>query len=289
MLRQIKDSGNVYIDETPLKLQVKGKGKLQKAYMWTLVGGKKADPPNRVYWFAENRKQDNAFDLLKGFKGVFHSDKYEAYVNLSKKPELTWQVCWAHIRRKFEEAQSGDLNFRDLILRKIRYLYMFERIAWSRCETKRLRIRKEKEAPIIDEIISAVKERVENGQPLPKSNFSRALNYFYSLIPHLKTYLYYPYARMDNNVAERALRSLVIGRKNWLFVGSTEGGYSTAVLLSLVQTCRAIGINPREYLEDVMRRFHGHPANRLSDLLPEQWAANKQKKTVKALPLHLVS
>jgi transposase len=288
MLKQIKDSENVYIDETPLKLQVKGKGKLQQAYMWTLVGGKKGDPPNRVYWFAENRKQDNAFDLLKGFKGVFHSDKYEAYVNISKQPEIIWQPCWAHVRRKFEEAQSGDLEFRKMILRKIRYLYMFERIAWSRCEKERLLIRKEKEAPIIDEMISAVKERVENGQLLPKSNFSKALNYFYGLIPNLKSYLSHPYARMDNNVAERAFRPLVIGRKNWLFVGSSEGGWSTAVLLSLVQTCRALGVNPREYLEDVMQRFYAHPANRLSELLPEEWAASKLQKPVKTLPLHLV-
>ena len=81
---------------------------------------------------------------------------------------------------------------------------------------------------------------------------------------------------MDNNTAERAVRPLAIGRKNWMFVGSPKGGKAAAVLLSLVQTCRALDINPQEYLEDVMRRIMDHPANKLSELLPDQWALSKE-------------
>ena len=194
--------------------------------------------------------------------------------------------CWVHIRRYFEEAKSGDLEFRKMFLRKIRYLFMFERVAWARGEKERLRIRREKEAPIIDELIAAVKEKVKEGNVLPKSKLAMALNYFYGLIPYLKNYLEHPNARMDNNVAERAVRPLAIGRKNWLFVGSMKGGQSAAVLLSLVQTCRGLGVNPRDYLEDVMRRFYSHPANRLSELLPEQWAAQQQPPT-KTKPIHI--
>jgi transposase len=286
MLQQIKESRMGYVDETPLKLQVKGKGKLQQAYMWVLAGGQSADPPHRVYWFAENRNHQNAFDLLEGFSGVLHSDKYGAYIQLAKRDEIIWQACWAHVRRKFEEVESGDLAFRKMMLRKIRYLYMLERVAWTRSEKERLCIRKEKEEPIINELIAAVKAKMEEGKLLPKTKFRKALNYFYSLIPHLKSYISEPNARMDNNVAERAMRPLAIGRKNWLFVGSIQGGRSTAVLLSLVQTCRGLGINPREYLEDVMRRFHSHPANRLAELLPNQWAAKRQQAPIKTKPLH---
>lgn len=88
----------------------------------------------------------------------------------------------------------------------------------------------------------------------------------------MKNYTLYPYARLDNNVAERAVRPLALGRKNWLFVGNEISGEATAILLSLIQTCRGLGINPREYLEDVMRRLMSHNAQKISELLPDQWA-----------------
>ena len=192
---------------------------------------------------------------MEGFEGIFHSDKYGAYKQLAKRKGVLWQPCWVHIRRRFENAQTGDLEFRKMFLRKTRYLFMLERVAWNRIEEERLRIRKEIEAPIIDELISAVNKKIAAGGTLPKSKFSEALNYFHDLIPYLKNYHHHPNAKIDNNVAERAMRPLAIGRKNWLFVGSMKGGQATAVLLSLVQTCRGLGINPREYLEDMMRRF----------------------------------
>lgn len=103
-----------------------------------------------------------------------------------------------------------------------------------------------------------------------------ALGYFSGLIPHLKNYTKYPWARLDNNVAERAVRPLAVGRKNWLFVGSKTGGESAAVILSLVQTCRAIGVNPQMYLEDVMRRIMAHNSKKLYELLPDNWSKSHQ-------------
>ena len=284
---QIKASKNVFCDETPIKLQVKGKGKLQQAYMWVLAGGNENDPPDRVYTFYENRKHQNAYDLLENFQGVLHSDKYGAYQTLAKIIGVLWQPCWSHIRRKFEEAQSGDSEFRDMFLRKVRHLFMLERVAWSRSPEERLRIRKGKEEPIIDALIKATKEKLLEGTVLPKSKFGIALNYFYGMIDYVKTYIEHPYAHLDNNVAERTFRTLAIGRKNWLFVGSLQGGEATAILLSLVQTCRARGINPREYLEDVLRRFQSHPYNRLSELLPKEWAAAQQQPPPERKPLHI--
>jgi transposase len=106
---------------------------------------------------------------------------------------------------------------------------------------------------------------------LPKSKFREALGYFSGLIPYLKNYIYHPFARLDNNVAERAIRPIAIGRKNWLFVGNEDGGEASGIALSLIQTCRSCGINPRDYLEDVMRRINDHPFNRLDELLPDNW------------------
>ena len=123
----------------------------------------------------------------------------------------------------------------------------------------------------IDELIDRIKKRLSAGIILPKSKFKEALGYFCSLIPYLKNYTQHASARLDNNPAERAIRPLAIGRKNWLFFGSTESGEAAATLLSLTQTCRALNINPRTYLEDICRRIMGHSANKLHELLPDEW------------------
>lgn len=276
MAQTILKSGNVFIDETPVNMLAPGKGKVQQAYMRVLVGGQSKDPPYRVYEFYENRKHSNASDLLKGYDGVLHSDKYGAYEALANAQQFTWCPCWSHIRRKFFEAETGDPQFRKWILRKIRYLFMFEKVAWARSPEERLRIRHEKEQPIIDELIAAVKKKLIDGKILPKSKLREALGYFCGLIPHLKNYLKHPFARLDNNVAERAVRPLAIGRKNWLFVGNEDGGDAAAIAYSLIQTCRALEINPREYLEDVMRRLMGHSINQLHELLPDHWKASRE-------------
>lgn len=96
-------------------------------------------------------------------------------------------------------------------------------------------------------------------------------------MPYLKNYTKYAFARLDNNVAERAIRPLAIGRKNWIFFGSEDGGEAGATLLSFVQTCRGLGVNPREYLEDVFRRLMGHSAKNLEELLPDRWLAARNQ------------
>ena len=272
MTEKILESNNVFVDETPIRMLEPGKGKTHTAYMWVLVGGKSADPPYRIYNFRTSRQHQHAADLLKDYRGVLHSDKYGAYEVLANQKRLIWSPCFVHIRRKFFEAEDGDLEFRNWVLRKIRYLFMYEKVAWARSENERLRIRQKKESPIIDELIEAIKDKLYKGNYLPKSKFREALGYFCGLIPHLKNYHLHPWSRLDNNIAERAVRPLAIGRKNWLFVGNKAGGEAAAVIFSLVQTCRGLGIPPRDYLENVMRRLMSHPINKLSELLPDQWA-----------------
>ena len=271
MLSKILESGNVFYDETPIRMQAPGKGKTHQAYMWVLVGGQSSNPSYRIYDFQLNRCHHHAAKMLENYHKVLHSDKYGAYEALANKKQLIWCPCWAHIRRKFIEAESGDPEFRKWVLRKIRYLFMFEKVAWARSEEERLRIRQEKEIPIIDCLIAAIKERLINGKILPKSKLKEALGYFCGLIPYLKNYTQHAFARMDNNVAERAVRPLALGRKNWLFVGNEDGGESAAIIFSLVQSCKTFGVNPREYLEDVMRRLMSHNSQELHELLPDLW------------------
>lgn len=275
MLEQILNGKNIHIDESPVKLQ--NKGKCKQAYMWVVAGGGTENPPYRIYEFRENRCHDNVLDILKGYRGGLHSDKYAAYQRLAERKIITWHPCWSHIRRKFKESESGDCDFRDWVIRKIRCLFLYERVAWARSAEERLRIRREKEQPIIDELIAKIKVKLYESKILPKSKLREAMGYFCSLIPYLKNYIEDPFARLDNNVAERAVRPLAIGRKNWLFFGSRDGGEAGAILLSLVQTCRGLQINPREYLEDVMRRIMGHNSRKLHELLPDQWLAAGSK------------
>jgi transposase len=274
MTQKILDGENLFMDETPVKMQATKKCKT--TYIWVMVGGNAADPPYRVYNFRENRRHENAQSLLKDYGGILHSDKFGAYEELANQKIFTWCPCYGHIRRKFFEAESGDLFFRDWVLRKIRYLFMLERVAWARSPEERLCIRQEKEVPIIDELIQGVQKRLVEGKLLPKSKFREALGYFCGLIPYLKNYTKHPFSHLDNNVAERAIRPLAIGRKNWLFFGSPDGGQAGAILLSLVQTCRGLGINPREYLEDIFRRLMSHNSQKLHELLPDQWLLSKK-------------
>ena len=276
MKERVLKSGVVFADETPIDLQVQGKSRCQQAYLWIYAGGGGGDPPYRFFEFCLNRNHEHPMKTLKGYKGVLHSDKYGVYEKLAKTDGIIWCPCMAHVRRKFVEAEGGDPDLRRRILRRIRHLFMLERVAWSRSAEERLRIRRELEQPILTRITAMVKERLLSGRLLPKSNFAKALNYYMGLAPYLTNYIDHPDARLDNNVAERGLRPLTIGRKNWLFIGSEDSGRSAATILSLVQTCRNLGINPQEYLEDVLRRIMSHPAKRIEQLLPDNWLAEKQ-------------
>ena len=247
MLKRVLESKNIFIDETPVKLQ--DIGKCKQAYMWVVVGGCASDPPYRIYEFKENRCHDNVLEILKDYRGGLHSDKYAAYQKLAERKIITWYPCFSHIRRKFFEAESGDPSFRQWVLRKIRYLFMLERVAWARSEEERLRIRQEKEVPIIDELIQKIKEKLTDGKILPKSKLREAIGYFCGLIPYLKNYTKHAFARLDNNVAERAVRPLAIGRKNWLFFGSPRR--KSEQFFFTCANMRGLGINPREYLEDL--------------------------------------
>lgn len=269
MKKRILLSDRLHIDESPV--DIFDSPKVKQGYMWVLVGGDGADPPYRLYDFYENRKHEHAEKVLSSYSGIIHSDKYGAYQAYIRKYGNVWVPCWAHIRRKFYEAEMGDPPLRSWVLEQIQQLFIIEEIAWTLSPEERVQLRQTQAVPIIDGLIDRIKKRLTEGAILPKSKFKEALGYFSSLIPYLKNYTQYASARLDNNPAERAIRPLAIGRKNWLFLGSEKSGEATATLLSLVQTCRALNINPQTYLEDVCCRIMGYSANKLHELLPDEW------------------
>ena len=116
MKDKVFSSGNIFIDETPVDELAPGKGKTDQGYVVTVVGDVHLDPKNRIYFYFPDRKHDHFNQLLTHFKGVLHSDKYGAYQQLAMKKDLIWCPCWAHIRRKFIEAEGGDPKLRTLVL-----------------------------------------------------------------------------------------------------------------------------------------------------------------------------
>lgn len=283
MKDQVLRSGVIFVDESPVNLQGQKKGPCKKAYMWIYAGGGGGDPPYRFFDFRTSRSHAHVEQVLQDYQGILHSDKYAAYEKLAKRETIQWCPCMAHVRRKFVEAEGAEPALRSLILQKIRYLFLLERVAWARSPEERLQIRQEKEKPLLQSLTALIKERIHQGGLLPKAKFTQALHYYLGLAPYFENYLVNPDARLDNNVAERAIRPLTIGRKNWMFVGSENGGQAAATILSLIQTCRHLNINPQEYLEDVLRRIMGHPAKQIENLLPDRWQAARQQNAAEQM------
>jgi hypothetical protein len=140
-----------------------------------------------------------------------------------------------------------------------------------------LAVRQKHEAPLVEAILARGREALTKNEILPSSEFAKAIAYMLNLGDAVKTFLSDPRLKPDNGESERALRPVAIGRKNWLFAGCKAGGDATGTLLSLVQTCRVIGADPFEYLEDVLGRIQGHPASRVAELLPHHWLEAREK------------
>ncbi len=274
MISELFAQGVIFTDETPVKLQAKKK--CREARVWVYVGGAvDGTPAYHIYQFTTDRSHRHPIAFLSDFRGTLHADAFGAYETLHNTPDngINWAACWAHARRKFENASSGDPDLRLWVMRQMRKLFRYERVALARGPDQRLVIRRDREEPLVDELFQRLRAAVASGTLLPKAKLSDAIGYMLTREDNFRHYLSDPHARMDNNTAERALRKLTIGRKNWMFIGSEKAGHAMAALLSLTQTCRALGIDPQTYLEDIFTRLLDHPASQLHDLLPDRWAA----------------
>ena len=274
MVNDIISREIIFTDDTSVKMLMPGNGKTLKTYMWVYAGGG-GGPPYRVFDFTMKRSGTCPKKFLKGFKGYVHADAFNGYDMIFEDDNICECSCWMHVRRKYLEAKDAPLELRKKVLRLIRNIYRYER-AIKKCDRVNdrnliLRVRNEKIGPIINAVFKITADALKNGKILPKSNFADAISYMHNLGGTLKTFLENPYLSPDNGESERALRPLTVGRKNWLFAGSESGGEATAILLSLIQTCRIMKINPAVYIEDVLRRINGHPYNKLDELLPGKW------------------
>jgi hypothetical protein len=258
----------LFTDDSIIPLLVKGNGRVKKARLWVYVRGG-PDLPLTVFDFSRDRSKKRPLTFLDGYQGYIHADAYSGYDELFRNPEVIEVGCWAHARRKFDEATSSRPKEATEIMARIAQLYQVESAAKEMAPPDRCTLRQEQARPIIDGIFT----RLEELKPaiLPSEPLSKAVDYALNQQEALTRYLEDGRLKPDNNTAENAIRPLALGRKNWLFAGSERGGRAAALFYSLVQSCKACEVNPWEYFDDVLRRIMSHPIKRLRELLPDQW------------------
>jgi len=273
MKDQVLSSKAVQTDDTPVPVLDPELPRTRTGRIWTYVGD--AEHPYTVYDYTPTRSRDGPDAFLKSFTGYLQADAYSGYDQLYADPEraVVEVACWAHARRKFFEAQSSDIMRAMVMLAYVRLLYDVEREArdGDLHGEERRALRQAKSLPILTDI-HAYLER-ERPKVLPKSPEGQAIAYTLSNWQALVRYCEDGDLEIDNNGAERSLRGMAVGRKNWMFFGSDHGGRTAAVLTSLIASCKRLHIDPFAYLRDLFGRIAAHPKNQLADLLPDKWAA----------------
>jgi transposase len=275
---QVLKSGMIQTDDTPVRVQAQAGVAAHQGRLWVQVG----DVGHRylVYLYSPNREGQWPQTFLAGYTGFLQGDAYAGYDALFATGSVVEVGCWAHARRKFFEAQQTDPEGALYALGTIRQLYAVERKATEQvaelrltraeAEALRLRRRQEQSVPLLKSFGQWLDKQASSA--LPKSPLGEAVGYARNQWAALQVYTTAGFLEIDNNAAERALRAVAIGRKNYLFFGSDVGGETAAVLYTFTQTCRGLGVEPWRYLRDVLERLPSHPPERLAELLPDEWA-----------------
>ena len=273
----------LHTDDTPVKLQDPRTHQLSTARLWVYLGD--VCHPYNVFDFTTNRKRDGPQQFLAGYCGYLHADAFSGYDGLylpepaTGTPRIIEVACNAHARRKFYEARTSDGLRAHQALAYYRQLYELERSARDAdfSDSQKLQMRQELALPILATFQQWL--QAQRAEVLPKSPLGEAIGYALNNWSALARYTEAGFLAIDNNVAEREMKRIAIGRKNWLFVGSPRGGQTAAVLASFTSTCDRLGVEPWAYLQDVLTRLPSLPAAELSALLPDRWQAARQDQT----------
>jgi transposase len=270
MVRRILAGPVVHHDDTPVQMLDPGAGKTKKTRLWISVGGDHAQYVH--FMFTTNRSKDGPVDFFRDYQGYLMGDQYPGYEQICKDEEVWRLSCWAHARRAFDKAKSTHPRDATEILTMIRTLYMIERDAKEMDPDERHRMRQERSVPQLERI----RVRLEEMRPtfLPSDRMTKAINYVLERWESFTRYTCAPHLPIDNNVAERGIRSVAVGRKNWLFLGSENGGKTAAILMSLIGTTHRLGINAWAYLKDVLDRIPHTTDDQIASLLPDIWFEN---------------
>ena len=256
----------VQTDDTPVAVLDPTRTRTRKGRIWTYVGEEAT-----VYDYTPTRAREGPDQFLKDYKGYLQADAYGGYDALYQDPErgLVEVACWAHARRKFYEARTSDVVRSTTVLSHIGMLYKMERSWRGLSGMERRWQRRQHAVPVLEHL----KEYLEREKilVLPKSPEGMAIGYTLSNWRALCRYTEDGDLSIDNNAAERSLRGIAVGRRNWTFFGSDRGGRTAAVLTSFMATCQRKKIDPWAYLCDVLGRIAEHPIQQLDELLPGNW------------------
>ncbi len=271
----------LHTDDTTVPVRDETQSSHRYGRLWDYVG----DPthPGVVFDYTATHARDGPAEFLKGFRGYLQADAYGVYdgIYAGSNGAIIEVACWAHARNKFRDAQLSDPQRAVAVKAWVRKLYDVEdeakaqiarqRLAGTEAAACRLRLRQEKSLPLLTSLrqwLLAQKEQV-----LPRSPIAAAINYVLNQWQALERYTTDGDLDIDNNVSERTLKLIGMGRDNWLFVGSDAGGHTAAVLYSFTASCKHLGIDTFAYLRDVLMRLPTQPAERRAELLPHHWQA----------------
>ena len=278
LLRPLVDATRVYVmaagrvhgDDTTVPVLAPGHGRTKTGRLWCYVcddrpfGG--SSPPAVVYYYSPDRKGEHPRTHLAGFRGILQADGYAGYARLYDQG-VTEAACWAHVRRKFFDVHKATQSpLAHEALQRIAALYAIEATIRGSQPLIRLQVRQQRAAPLFETLrqwLEATLTRVSG-----KSDLAMAIRYALSRWNALTLVLRDGRACLDNNAAERAMRPITLGRKNWLFAGSDAGGERAAVIYSLTETAKLNGLDPEDYLRRVLTCIADYPVQRVHELLP---------------------
>jgi hypothetical protein len=273
MKGELLQSAVLWTDDTPVKLQGGDPDETKRSRLWGYLGD--AGHPFNVFDFTQNRRRDGPQDFLKNYSGYLHADAFSGYDALylpvvdTGQPRIQEVACNAHARRKFYEARASDEQRAHQALAYYRQLYEIERQAKGQPEELRLHMRQDLAVPILEKFQAWLE--VDYQKLLPKSPMREAFTYALNQWEALCRYTEAGFLTIDNNWAEREMKQIAIGRKNWLQFGSPRGGKTAAILYTFTSTCRRLGVEPWAYLKDTLTCLPTTQKEHLPNLLPDRW------------------
>jgi transposase len=284
LIRHILQSKVLHTDDTTVPVRDETRSEHRYGRLWDYIGD--ADHPGVVFDYTPTRAaRDGPAAFLKDFRGYLQADAYGGYdgIYTGSNGAVVEVACWAHARNKFRDAQTADPERALAAMAWVRKLYDVEdeakaevarlKLAGAAAAVVFLRLRQEKAVSLLTSLCQWLVAQKE--QVLPKSPIAAAINYVLNQWQALNCYTTDGDLHIDNNISERTLKLVGIGRNNWLFLGSDAGGKTAAVLFSFTATCKHLGIDTFAYLRDVLSRLPSHPAERLDELLPHRWQASR--------------
>ena len=264
--KRVLQSPYLHADETPLKVLDKDKkGSTHRGYYWVYHNSL----DDLVFFdYQQGRGREGPKQILEGFTGYLQTDGYNVYNSIAEDSAMTLVHCWAHGRRYFYDAQNSDPQQAQHGLSLIGKLYEIERqVKEEKLSVEKIQERRNKKAvPVLEELKTWMTEGYIHARP--KSPIGKAFAYCLERWNQLLIYTTDGRLNIDNNPVENSIRPVAIGRKNYLFAGSHEAAQRSAMLYSLLGTCKLHGINPTEWLRDTLQKINDHPINRIQELLP---------------------